>query len=66
MITDSLRGQLTLWYTGVLALVLVVFAAATYQYLARTAQQRIDRSLAESADAFTSTLISEAGMKINR
>ena len=60
MISDSLRGQLTLWYTGVLALVLIAFAVVTYQYLARTAQQRTDRSLADSANAFISTLTTEA------
>jgi heavy metal sensor kinase len=61
MLSDSLRGQLTLWYTGVLALVLIVFAIVTYQYLARTAQQRTDRSLADTASAFISSLVSEAG-----
>src|ERR1700730_8756215 len=60
MISDSLRGQLTLWYTGVLALVLIVSAIATYEYLAQTAQQRTDRSLADAANAFISTLITEA------
>jgi len=60
MIFDSLRGQLTLWYTGVLALVLIAFALVTYQYLARTAQQRTDRSLADTANAFISTLVTEA------
>lgn len=60
MISDSLRGQLTLWYTGVLALVLIAFAVVTYQYLARTAQQRTDRSLADTTNAFISTLTTEA------
>lgn len=61
MISDSLRGQLTLWYTGVLALVLIVFAVVTYEYLARTAQRRTDRSLADTANAFISNLLTEAG-----
>jgi len=61
MISDSLRWQLTLWYTGVLALVLVVFAIVSYEYLARTAQQRTDRSLADTANAFIANLMTEAG-----
>ena len=35
-----MRAQLTLWYTGVLALVLIVFALVTYAYLARAARER--------------------------
>jgi two-component system OmpR family sensor kinase len=59
MITDSLRGQLTLWYTGVLALVLIAFAVATYEYLGQAAQQRTDRSLADTANGFIATLLTE-------
>jgi heavy metal sensor kinase len=60
MIPKSLRGQLTLWYTGVLAVVLIAFALAAYQYLAHAAQQRTDRSLADSTNAFLSTLTTES------
>lgn len=56
----SMRAKLTLWYTGVLALVLVLFSLATYGYLARAAQQRTDNSLAETANSFISTLTTEA------
>lgn len=56
----SMRAQLTLWYTGVLALVLVLFSLTTYGYLARAAQQRTDSSLAESTNSFISTLTTEA------
>jgi two-component system, OmpR family, sensor kinase len=52
---------LTLWYTGVLALVLIVFAVVTYHYLERSAQQRTDRSLADASNAFISTLLTEMG-----
>jgi heavy metal sensor kinase len=55
-----MRSQLTLWYTGVLALVLIVFSLATYAYLTRAAQQRTDSSLAETANSFISTLTTEA------
>jgi two-component system OmpR family sensor kinase len=56
----SMRSQLTLWYTGVLALVLVLFSLATYAYLVRAAQQRTDSSLAETANSFISTFTTEA------
>ena len=49
---SSVRARLTLWYTGVLALVLVTFAFATYTFLARMIRQRMDDSLAEAANAF--------------
>jgi two-component system OmpR family sensor kinase len=51
---------LTLWYTAVLALVLIIFALVTYQYLARTAQQRTDHLLADSGNSFLTSLIMEA------
>ena len=33
----SMRARLTLWYTGVLALVLILFSLVTYAYLVRAA-----------------------------
>ena len=60
MMLNSLRAQLTLWYTGVLALVLVSFAGATYAYLAHQAQQRTDDSLADTANSFISSFITES------
>lgn len=56
----SMRAQLTLWYTGVLALVLILFSLVTYAYLMRAAQRRTDNSLAEAANSFISTLSTEA------
>lgn len=56
----SMRSQLTLWYTGALALVLIVFSVATYAYLARAARQRTDSSLAETANSFISSFTTEA------
>ena len=56
----SMRAQLTLWYTGVLALVLLLFSLVTYAYLARAAEQRTDTSLAETANSFISTVTTEA------
>jgi two-component system, OmpR family, sensor kinase len=59
----SMRVQLMLWYTGVLALVLLIFAVTTYTYLARAAHQRTDYSLADTADSFISSFHSELGDK---
>ncbi|HEX8071114.1 MAG TPA: heavy metal sensor histidine kinase [Pyrinomonadaceae bacterium] len=56
---DSTRARLTLWYTGVLALALVVFAAVTYAYLARAARGRTDQSLADTANAVVSSFTTE-------
>src|SRR5712691_8117540 len=60
MMLNSLRAQLTLWYTGVLALVLVSFAGATYAYLAHHVRQRTDDSLADTANSFISSFITES------
>ena len=56
----SMRARVTLWYAGVLALVLILFSLASYAYLARAAQRRTDNSLAEAANSFISTLSTEA------
>ena len=56
---SSVRARLTLWYTGVLALVLAVFAGATYLFLVHTLSSRTDASLAEMSRAFDETLRAE-------
>jgi len=57
---DSMRARLTLWYTCVLALVLVVFASATYAYLSRAARARTDQSLADTANSLVSNFAAES------
>jgi two-component system, OmpR family, sensor kinase len=57
---DSMRARLTLWYTGVLALVLLIFALATYTYLARASRQRTDQSLADAATSVVSNFAVES------
>jgi heavy metal sensor kinase len=54
-----MRSRLTLWYTGVLALVLVVFAVAAYAYLARAARERTDQSLADTDHSLVSNFTAE-------
>jgi heavy metal sensor kinase len=58
---ESMRAKLTLWYTGILALVLTVFAASTYFYLVRATAQRTDDSLMDSSDLVVANLKSELG-----
>lgn len=56
---DSVRTRLTLWYTGVLALVLVVLFVTTYFVFVRSVQARTDADLAELSDAFLVTVHAE-------
>jgi len=56
---SSVRARLTLWYTGVLALVLVSFALAGYFFLSYTLNRRTDDALGEVANAFAATLANE-------
>jgi heavy metal sensor kinase len=56
---DSMRVRLTLWYTGVLAIVLIVFASVTFLYIARATRQRADDSLVETATSIGAALSPE-------
>src|SRR5437588_2343102 len=58
---QSMRSKLTLWYTGILALVLVAFAAATYIYLVRASAQKTDDTLMDSSELVVASLKSELG-----
>ncbi len=49
---DSIRIQLTLWFTGVLAVVLIVFAVATYLFLIYTIRLQTDNTLREISRTF--------------
>ncbi len=56
---DSVRTQLTLWYVGVLALVLLAFSVGVYTLLARSLNERLDGGLRVSLEAMASTLVSD-------
>src|SRR5215468_5053604 len=56
---DSVRVRLTLWYSLVLAFVLVLLAVFTYFLYWRSISQRTDTGLSELADAFVTTLHAE-------
>jgi two-component system, OmpR family, sensor kinase len=56
---DSVRVRLTLWYTGLLALFLVLLSLITYFIFWRSTLQRTDSDLAELSEAFLSTVQAE-------
>ncbi len=56
---ETVRGRLTGWYTGVLALVLVLFAGAAYFFLSYTLRQRTDTTLTDLATVFEASLNNE-------
>lgn len=56
---DSVRVRLTLWYTGLLAVFLVLLSLATYFIFWRSTLQRTDSGLAELAEAFLTTANAE-------
>jgi heavy metal sensor kinase len=56
-----MRVKLTLWYTAILALVLIAFSLSTYFYIARSARRRTDDSLADTANGFISIVNIEMG-----
>ncbi|MGB6596072.1 MAG: ATP-binding protein [Candidatus Acidiferrum sp.] len=56
---DSVRVQLTVWYSAVLAVVLVLVSATTYLIIQKTSMQRTDADLAVLADSFLVTFRAE-------
>lgn len=56
---DSVRVRLTLWYSIVLGIALVLLAVVTYFIYQRNVMQRTDANLAELAEAFATTFESE-------
>ncbi len=56
---DSVRIRLTLWYVGVLALVLLAFSVGVYALLARSLNERLDNGLRDSLEAMGTSLTRE-------
>lgn len=56
---DSVRVRLTLWYTGVLVLVLLPLSLGAYWLIVRTVERRTFISLSEISQGFFTTLQSE-------
>jgi two-component system, OmpR family, sensor kinase len=58
-VIDSVRVRLTVWYSAVLAVVLVVVSGTTYLIVRKTSMQRTDSDLAVLADSFLVTFQAE-------
>jgi hypothetical protein len=56
---DSVRTRLTLWYAGVLALSLIVFAFLVYFAASRIFYERQDESLRSTAQTVASAYMEE-------
>ena len=54
---DSIRTHLTLWYMGVLALVLILFSMGVYAMLARNIYRDLDSNLNTTIDEATLSLL---------
>ena len=55
----SLRARLTLWYTVLLAVPLIVFALASYIAAARALEQRTDVFIGDALTAFSREVVAE-------
>jgi len=58
-ILDSVRVRLTLWYVGVLALVLIAFSVMVYTLLSRVLYQRVDDGLQSAISVATKSLTND-------
>lgn len=56
---NSIRTRLTLWYLGILAIVVIAFAAAIYLLVARNLSETVDGNLTEIAHSITAELRKE-------
>ena len=55
----SLRARLTLWYTVLLAVPLIVFASSCYVVVSRTLERRTDVFISDALSAFSRELLAE-------
>lgn len=58
---SSVRIRLTLWYSGAMALILLVLASVTYFVLRQNVGKQVDAQSVELADTFLSTVNAEMG-----
>ncbi|HEY6843892.1 MAG TPA: hypothetical protein VI391_06975, partial [Thermoanaerobaculia bacterium] len=64
----SVRARLTLWYTAILALVLITFSVISYAFLARAIRAATDTALSDTAREFTaafSTDLSPSDLRLD-
>ncbi len=53
---DSIRTRLSLWFTSVLAVILIVFAAAVLIFLSHTIRRQTDANLSDIARTFSESI----------
>ncbi|MDX2033574.1 MAG: ATP-binding protein [Blastocatellia bacterium] len=56
---DSIRGKLTLWHTGALALALIAFSLGVYALMTRKLHERLDTGLRTSLDGTVRLFVHE-------
>ena len=56
----SVRAQLTLWYCGVLAVILIAFSGISYVLIASQIRESTDESLADTSHEFTAAFSDKA------
>ena len=61
----SIRVRLTLWYVVVLTIVLLIFAAGVYAFVATEERRAVDRILRERADSFSRAYAAEVNEEVN-
>jgi hypothetical protein len=57
----SIRARLTLWHTGVLASIVVVFALGVFLYVGTRVQRQLDEQLTKDLSAIEGTYRSDPG-----
>lgn len=62
---SSVRARLTLWYLGVLGIVLIAFSVGVYLLLARTLYERLDTRLGSTLEAAADALKPAVGQAAN-
>jgi len=61
----TLRARLTLWYTVLLGVPLILFAVASYVVVARTLERRTDIFIGDALTAFSQELVAERRASMN-
>lgn len=64
--TRSIRGRLTLWYAGMVALILVLFSGGVYGLLARTQWQALDGRILAGLDQIRMALPHELSERASK
>jgi len=53
---DSVRMRMTLWYVGVLSVILIAFSIAIYVFVQRSLLERVDSGLSSTLEAVSASL----------